>query len=199
MPVRPILIGRSVALVFEQRLTRDGNGLIQVRVEAGSRSGGGRDKGLDERQVLVCRDAVIEAIRSPWSPYRRAPCACRHQPIGRPCSRWLVGARPACSSSDVERDPGRTHDLIVSNPREVSSRSTRSCHRCRKRPDCRKRFRRAGCSSSNFAHSRHTPKVAQPSEPFANAVPTGEIWAHQLSSALSTAPSFQSAEPLALI
>ena len=45
MPVRRIIIGRSVALVFEQRLTRDGNGLIQVRVEAGSRSRGGRDKG----------------------------------------------------------------------------------------------------------------------------------------------------------
>jgi hypothetical protein len=76
MPVRRIIIGRSVALVFQQRLTRDGNGLIQVRVEAGSRSGGGRDKGLDERQVLVCRDAVIEVVR-------QLVRGSFHDPIGR--------------------------------------------------------------------------------------------------------------------
>ena len=33
-------------------------------------------------------------------------------------------------------------------------------------------YRRAACSSSNFARSRHTPKSVEPSEPFANAVPT---------------------------
>jgi azurin/DNA-binding transcriptional ArsR family regulator len=40
------------------------------------------------------------------------------------------------------------------------------------------RHRPAGCSSRNFAHSRHTSKVVQPSEPFTNAVPTGENLAH---------------------
>ena len=121
-----------------------------------------------------------------------APALAIGLPAGLATSRLagVAALRCRCARS-LDALLGRGPAVRRGNGRGVQACVARVAHRSDGAPAARVSFaslllqrmprhRPAGRSSRNSAHSRHTSKVFQPSEPFTNAVPTRENAAHSI-------------------